>query len=306
MLKKYRGEGALLLNTLIWGGTFVIIKNALQDVSPMLFVSIRFTLAALIIFPFLFKILKKTNKAALFAGFILGVIYFLGFATQTIGLNYTTATKSAFITGTFIIFTPIFQLIIEKRMPKKGNIIGIILVLIGLMFLSSRGSSFFDIFKEIGSNFNLGDFFTLICAIFFALYIVYIDIYTKRHDFKPLVFMQIAVTGISGIIFSVLLSLTNIETIKFTFNGNLIFAVLYTALLATIITTTLQTKFQKEVSPTKAGIIFSFEPIFSAVFAFFVLSEKISNFGLLGCVFIFSGLLATELIDKKRVSYGQK
>ena len=90
---------------------------------------------------------------------ILGLLYFGGFAAQTIGLNYTSATKSAFITGTFVIFTPIFQIIIEKKLPSKGNIIGIILVAGGLIFLSSKGTHFLDIIHELGTNFNVGRLF---------------------------------------------------------------------------------------------------------------------------------------------------
>jgi drug/metabolite transporter (DMT)-like permease len=80
-------------------------------------------------------------------------------------------------------------------------------------------------------------------------------------------------------------------------NKDVIFAVIYTSLLATILTTTLQTKFQKYTTPAKAGIIFSFEPIFASVVAFFLLSEKISNFGFIGCIFIFCGLLISEVVD---------
>ena len=137
--------------------------------------------------------------------------------------------------------------------------------------------------------------------MFFALYIVYLDIESKKLDLMSLVFMQIAATGIlGGFLFALIFSLTGVEGIRFSLSYNLLFAILYTAILATILTTTLQTRFQKETTPTKASIIFSLEPIFSAVVAFFALNEKISNFRLLGCVLIFTGLLATELIKKKK------
>ena len=299
-LNKYFAEGALLLNTLIWGATFVLIKNALKDISPLLFVAIRFILAGLILLPFVKIIFKNADKKTITGGLLLGLLYFLGFSSQTIGLNYTSATKSGFITGTFVIFTPIFQFIIEKKVPKFINLLGISIVILGLIFLSSRGDSFFDIFTEIGTNFNIGDFFTLLCAAFFALYLVYLDVISKNHDYMPLVFMQIAVTGLCGIIFALILSGIGLSSFKFTLTGNILIGILYTSLLATILTTILQTKYQKVVTPTKASIIFSFEPIFAALFAFFVLSEKISNFGILGCAIIFIGLLTTELLDKNK------
>jgi drug/metabolite transporter (DMT)-like permease len=180
-----------------------------------------------------------------------------------------------------------------------------VLVFIGLILLSSTGNSFVGIFSELGNNFNVGDFLTFICAIFFALYIVYLDIISKKFNYMPLVFIQIFLTAVGGLVFIVLLSVTGVEAIRFTMNDNLIFAIAYTAILATVVTTILQTKFQKSVSPTKAAVIFSLEPIFAASIAYLVLNEKISNFGFIGCIFIFAGLLASELIDKQKSENGE-
>ena len=108
-----------MLNTLIWGATFVIIKSALEDISPLLFISVRFLFATLLLIPYGIKYLKGIDKQALIGGILLGLLYFIGFTTQTVGLNYTTATKSAFITGTFIIFTPLFQILLLKKIPEK-------------------------------------------------------------------------------------------------------------------------------------------------------------------------------------------
>ena len=301
-MKKFIGEGALILTTLVWGVTFVVIKLALTDVSPLLFVSLRFSIAAVILLPFMFGILKVSTKEALIGGFILGLLNFAGFATQTVGLNFTSATKSGFITGTFVVFTPILQLIFEKKIPRKENVFGILLVIFGLILLSSKGASIFDIFSELGENFNIGDFFTMLCAIAFAGYIVYLDIISHKIDYKLLVFVQIAVTGILGWIFTYVLAASGLEKFSFSLNGTVIFSVIYTALLATLLATTLQTKYQKYVTPTKAAIIFSLEPIFAAFFAFFIINEKISNFGFIGCIFIFTGLLVSELLGKKEVN----
>jgi drug/metabolite transporter (DMT)-like permease len=298
-MKKYLPETLLMLNTLIWGATFVIIKSALTDISPLLFISIRFLFATIILLPFAFKIFRNISKGTLLGGLLLGSLYFVGFSTQTIGLNYTTATKSAFITGTFIIFTPFFQILIERKPPSKGVIAGVFLALTGLIFLTSKGDSLLGVFSEINQNFNIGDFFTLICAIVFSLYLVYLDIISKKSDYEPLVFLQISVTGVCGILFSLLFTVWEVEKIHFNLNYNLLFAILYTSVLATVVTTTVQTMYQKFVTPSIAGIILSFEPIFAAVFAFFMLNEKISNFGLIGCLLIFCGLIISEIYKKK-------
>ena len=297
-MKKYIGEIALFSITIFWGVTFAIIKLALNDISPMVFIGIRFSLAALILLPFLLKPLLNSNIDLIKAGLFLGLLYFIGFATQTVGLQYTTATKSGFITGTFVIFIPILQLILERRAPGKGNIFGILLVIIGLILLSSKGVTVLDILNELGSNFNIGDLLTLICAIFYALYVVYIDIITKKFDYKPLIILQVLFTGIAGFVLAFLFDAAGIESIRYDFNKTVILVILYTAIFSSILATVIQTKYQKVVTPTKAGIIFSLEPIFAALFAFLIIQEEISSFGIVGCIFIFTGVLVSELYDK--------
>src|SRR5690606_16975429 len=136
-------------------------------------------------------------------------------------------------------------------------------------------------------------------AILFAFMVCFVDVLTKRHRYVPMVFMQLFITGLGGIVFALIFSAFNIEAIKLSVSSNLVFAVFYTAIFASVLATVIQLKYQKVVSPTKAGIIYSFEPIMAAVFAYFLLSEKISNFGLLGGLFIFVGLLFSELLEKK-------
>ena len=165
--------------------------------------------------------------------------------------------------------------------------------------LSSRGENVVEFLSQLGSDFNLGDFFTLICALLFAFQVVYVDVFTKKYDYLPMVFIQLLITGLGGFLLAGIFSVTGIELIKFNFSNNIIFALLYTSVFASILATIIQLKFQKNVSPTKAGIIFSIEPIFAAIFAYFLLNEKISNFGLIGCVLIFAGLIISEVLSVK-------
>lgn len=296
-MRKYTGEIALIIITTFWGVTFPIIKIALSDISPMFFISIRFTIAALLLLPFLWKPLLESNVNVIKGGLFLGFLYFVGFATQTVGLQYTTATKSGFITGTFVVFIPILQLFLERRAPSWGNIVGVLLVIIGLILLSSKGKSFIDITAELGKNFNLGDFLTLICALFYALYVVYIDIITKKYDYKALVMLQVLFTGAAGFLVTYFFDLIDVEFLRYNFNTTVILVILYTAIFSSILATFIQTKYQKTVTPTKAGIIFSLEPIFAAVFAYLIINEGLSSFGIIGCIFIFTGVLVSELLD---------
>jgi drug/metabolite transporter (DMT)-like permease len=298
-MRRFYGEAALLLITVIWGGTFAIVKNALSDISPSLFIALRFSIASLILFPFVFPQLKKINKETLIAGSILAIFFFLGFQFQTIGLNYTTATKSGFITGTFVVIIPLLQTLIEKRKPRLHNVVGVILVFIGLIFLSSRGENIVHFFEELGSDLNIGDLLTFMCAIVFAFQIVYVDIFTKKYPYMPMVFIQLFISAIGGMLAALILPSFGLEETKFTLNFNVFNAILYTSIFASIIAITIQLKYQKIVSPTKAGIIYSFEPIMAAFIAYLLLSEKITNFGLIGGAFIFAGLIVSEIFSNK-------
>lgn len=292
---KYFGEANLVFITLIWAGTFTLIKTALDYTSPMLFVGIRFGTATLLMLPFVYKKIIGLDKTAYKEGFILGFLFFAGFALQTLGLEFTTATKSAFITGTFVVFTPVFQTIIEKKFPKPINIVSIALVFIGIVILSSKGDSYIDILYEVGSSFNLGDFLTLLCAIAFSIYMVYMDVVSPKHDVVYLTFAQLFTTSVLAFGFAQLMSWSEIQEIYFTYDHELLGSVLYTAVLASIVATGLQTKYQRVVTPTKAGLLFSMEPIFAAIIAYLVLHETISVLGLTGSIFIFGGLVISEV-----------
>lgn len=294
---KFLGEGALLLMTILWGGTFVIVKESLNDISTMLFVALRFGLAGSILFLILFFKKQKIVNESILPGIFLGTLLFLGFFTQTVGLKFTSATKSGFITGSLVVMVPLFQTLIEKKFPTRGAQIGTVLVFIGILFLSNGGSSINNFLGELGANFNFGDGMTLACAVFYALHVVYIDIISSKHDYWILLTTQIVTVAFFSLITSFFLAGFSIEPLHISFSSYLIFGIIYTAICATLITIGLQTKFQRVVSPTKAGIIYSFEPIFAAIFAFFLLNEKITNFGLVGSTLIFLGLISSEVID---------
>lgn len=295
-LQKYKGELILLLITLFWSATFVIVKESLVDVSSMLFVGFRFLIAGLILLPIVIRKNIEWKDVNLKLPIVLGILLFLGFATQTIGLRYTSATKSAFLTGSAVIIIPILQTIIERKKPKIGSVVGVIIVLLGILLLSG-GNSFFTLLEDLSANFNFGDWITLLCAIFFALYVVYLDVISNQYNFWLLLIIQIGVTTLLAFIFAFVFDVTNFEAIKLEFSPQLGFGIMYTAIFATLATTALQTKYQKLVTPTKAGIVYSFEPIFAAVIAYLAIGERITTFGLIGASLIFMGLIISEVFD---------
>lgn len=296
-LQKYKGELILLLITLFWSATFVIVKESLADVSSMLFVGFRFLIAGLILLPIVIRKKIGWKNINLKLPIVLGLLLFLGFASQTIGLRYTSATKSAFLTGSAVIIIPILQTIIEKRKPKIGSVVGVIIVLLGILLLSG-GNSFVTLLEDLAANFNFGDGMTLLCAFFFALYVVYLDVLSNQYNFWLLLIIQIGVTTLLAFSFAFIFDASNFEAMKFEFSPQLGFGIMYTAIFATLATTALQTKYQKLVTPTKAGIVYSFEPIFAAVIAYLAIGERITTFGLIGASLIFIGLIISEVFDE--------
>ncbi|MGA9406962.1 MAG: DMT family transporter, partial [Bacteroidota bacterium] len=259
-----------------------VMKLGFADISPFLFVAIRFTLGSiifgLIFFPHLRSIRRSTIRKGAFLGALLGI----GLVLQTYGLEITTASKSAFITGMMVVFTPVAQVFVGRRVPKPENVIGVVVVTAGLYFLTSPG----------GSGFNLGDALTLVGAFLFGFYIVYLDIYSKEEELFPLAFLQIVTTAVCGWI------LVPFETPQIHFTWNLLRLFFYTALLATVITTYTQTRFQKDTTPTRAGILFTLEPVIAAVLAYFVLGEILGMLGIVGALLIVTGILISEFSDK--------
>jgi len=289
MTPRKKAELALLGTTFIWGGTFVIMKLGFADVSPFLFVAIRFTLGSMIFAAFFPSRLRSIRRSTLRRGIVLSILLGVGLVLQTYGLQITTASKSAFITGMMVVFTPMAQMLIERRVPKLGNIVGVVIVSGGLYFLTSPS----------GSGFNLGDLLTLIGAFLFGFYIVYLDIFSKEEELLPLAFLQIAITAVLGWM------LVPFEAPQLHLTWNLARLLFYTAFLSTVVTTYVQTRFQKDTTPTRAGILFTLEPVISAVLAYFLLGEILGMLGVFGALLIVVGILVSELSDNfiKRIHW---
>jgi drug/metabolite transporter (DMT)-like permease len=280
--KKTRAELALLGTTLIWGGTFAAQKIGLRDISPLLLISSRFVVAAVFIFALFRNAIFPLPKSAIIKGSTLGIFLFLGFAVQTIGLNYTTASKSAFITSMMVVFVPLLQFIIEKRSPNLGNVFGVGIVSTGLWFLTSPA----------GATFTIGDALTLVCALLFAVYIVYLDVISHEMNPLQLTFLQTATTAALS-----LAGLALFEHPHVSFSPRLLGTLAYLTFFATVLTTYIQTRFQKDTTPTKAAIIFTIEPVIATLIAYALLSEELGALGILGGGLIILGVLLSEFSD---------
>ncbi len=285
-------ESYLVLCTLIWGGTFTMTIFGLRDTSPSVFLGLRFGIASCVFFPFVWKEFRN-GKIWYPGAFWLGVFLYLGFACETLGLKTTNATKSSFLIGTLVVITPFLEAIFKRKMPAKGNLWGAAVVFTGicLIFLGEVG-------MEGSLTITSGDWITLGGAFFFSLYIIQMDRVGIEIPIRVSIFYQSFVAGFFALVSVIGLHFTGIEEAKINPNMRLIPGVLYNALLASVLTTFLQTKFQHYVSPTRVGIIFSLEPVFSSIIAFLLLGETSGPIRIAGCTIVFGGLLLAELIGK--------
>jgi drug/metabolite transporter (DMT)-like permease len=279
MTERSRAEGILLFCTLIWGGTFIVTKGGLNNISPVLLTAIRYESASLIFISLAHKSLRNISLSTMRYGLALGVLLFCGISAQTIGLQYTTASKSSFITAMSVVLTPIFQIWIERRAPKAGNWLGIAFVTIGLFFLTSPA----------GGAFNRGDAWTLFCAVLFAVYIVLIDLFSKKSPPAQLAAIQMIGTAILagfGCLF---------ENSYWHFTFPLIGAIAYLALPATVFTLWAHTHYQRWSTPARAAVIFTLEPLIASLMAYSLAGEQLHLTGWIGGGIILAGLLISEL-----------
>ncbi len=280
MSKQLKADLSLLAVTLVWGSSFVLTKNALDHLSTFNFLAIRFILAALISGIIFYKNIIQADKNTIKYGILIGAILFTGYALQTTGLNYTSASKSGFITGFSVVIVPILSAYLLKIKPPKSAVIGVVFAIIGLGFLTLDSSL----------SLNIGDLYTLIASLMFALHIITVGKYTGEVDSIVMAIVQIGVVGILSLFFSFATEKPIIPT------GTEIWLPLFIlAILCTSGAFIVQNVMQKFTTPTHTALIYSGEPVFSAIFAYFVAGELLTSKAIWGCGLILAGMVISEL-----------
>lgn len=284
--RRLQAEGVLLFCTLIWGGTYIAIKVDLEFLSPLTLLAARFGVSTVLLGILAFSSVSRLQPNTVGHGVLLGLFMFAGFAFQTGGLEITSASKSGFITGLFVVVTPLVYWLLRNRRPDTGNYVGILLVLIGLYLLTFRGTS----------GFNRGDTLSLFSALSFGLYIAFLNEFAEQDDLLPLVFLQLATAAFLSAIGALLFE----HGLRPRPGGFGWLSLLYLILPGTLLMIFLQTRFQKETSPVRAAVIYSLEPVFSALFAYFLLNERIGFSGIAGGSFMVTGVIVSEIWSKTR------
>jgi drug/metabolite transporter (DMT)-like permease len=282
--RSLKAHVLLVLVTFAWGATFVLIKNALAQVSPLVFNSFRMAVAAgALLFIFRKAIPKLTRKSAM-GGMAMGVFLFLGYAFQTSGLRLTTPSKSAFITGLAVVLVPIVVSVTGRRVPGRWTMLGILAALSGLYLMTIPAGEGFSL-----ATINRGDLLTLACAISFAMHIYVTGHMTQQHGFEPVSVMQVATAA-------VLMTLAiPLETPRLTLSGPVIFAILFTGLICTAAAFSIQAWAQQFTPPTHTALIFALEPVFAAMTSYLLVGERLGTRGTIGAILILGGILISEL-----------
>jgi drug/metabolite transporter (DMT)-like permease len=281
--KTLKADLSLLLVAAIWGSTFVIVKNATADMPTFTFLAIRFAIAALALALLRRRLEVWKNPKLWIDGFFIGIFLFLGYVLQTLGLQHTSAAKTGFITGLYVVIVPIIVAFAEKKVPNKATIMGIIIATFGLGLLSLDGLSI-----------SQGDFLVLLCAFAFAAHIYVVSILSKKYD-------SIAITTIQLLTVSFLsfISMFFFETnATITWSSNVYLGLLLTAIPATSIAFWMQNNYQKYTTPTHTALIFASEPVFAYIFAFALAGEILTIQYTIGAILILGGILLAELSPK--------
>lgn len=287
MNRRLKADLALAFATVIWGATFVVVKEALNHASVFAFMAVRFALATVVMAGIYARSMRHFTRRDLWAGVQIGFFMFAGYAFQTLGLRLTSPSKAGFITGFSVVLVPLLMTVLWGRKSNAWVWGGALAALVGLYYLSVPTEGF--------AALNQGDLLVLGCAVVFAFHIIFVGLYSPNHSVAALSLIQVATTGVLSLAALPLLFATGWEPPRLVWTASLVWAVLITAIGATAIAFTVQVWAQKYTTATHTAILFSLEPVFAALTSYIVLSERLSSRALFGAALILAGIVLAEL-----------
>ena len=270
----------LLLVALIWGSTFVMVKDAVTDYPVFPFLTLRFGFATVGLLLIGGKRLRTLGWRGVGAGVLIGLFLFAGYAFQTVGLRSTTASKAGFITGLSVVIVPILSTVLLRRIPSFSAVIGVCLATVGLGLLTLDG----------GLYIARGDLIVLGCAVSFALHIVTVSAYAPDTDPLALTIIQIITVAILSALASGVTSAPWPAPTASTW-----FAAGFTGVLATAVAFAVQTAVQRFTTPTHTALIFAAEPVFAAIFGILLAGDSLTGRAVAGGTLIVAGTMASEI-----------
>lgn len=298
-MKRWHANTLLLIAGAIWGMGFVAQASAMDSIGPYLFIALRFIVASLVILPF--TVLESRRQAVAVQGVpssagaelkvgdyikfvVIGLCLFAGMATQQVGLLTTSVTNSGFLTGLYVVFTPLLGVLLYRSKPHPVTWVAALLSLSGIYFLSGGALG----------QLVTGDILTIFSALFWGLQVVLIARFVGETG-RPLALSQIqfSITALLALLVALM-----IEPIEWDSILAAAPQVLYAGIFASGFAFTIQVIGQRYTSAPQAAIFLSAEAPFAALFAFLFLSEKISAIGFVGCALILAAMLTVELVPQ--------
>ena len=286
-LRLSKAECVLVLITMVWGGTFLLVQHAMTVSGPMFFVGLRFAAAAAIVALFSWRTLRDLSLLEFKAGAFIGVAIMLGYGLQTVGLQSIPSSQSAFITALYVPFVPLLQWLVLGRRPGLMPSIGIMLAFTGLMLLSGPAGA--------SLHFSPGEIATLISAIAIAAEIILISNFAGQVDVKRVTVVQLAVTSL----LSFLMVVPTQEPIP-DFSWLLLCSALGLGMASAAIQVAMNWA-QKSVSPTRATLIYAGEPVWAGIVGR-IAGERLPAIALLGAGLIVAAVIVSELKTKGKAA----
>lgn len=283
---RLRADAVLILVTVVWGSSFIVVKNVVSEAPPLAFLFFRFLLAAALAGALAMR--RPRTAGLLRDGLVIGGLLAAGMSMQVIGQVETSASKAAFLTGISVVLTPFAAFARTRSLPSIENGAGFSLAAIGFFLLT---------FPAEGGPINRGDLLVFGCAVLFAFYIVEMSLRTARHDALALTAVQLVVVAVAAGILAAVgrLAAWPLESRPLVWEGTFLQGVLYLGTIGTVGTFLSQTWAQRHMSATHAAIIFALEPVWAALFAAWFLGERLGTGGYWGGALVLAGIVVSEI-----------
>lgn len=282
----WRGRLAVVAAAFVFGSTFVVVQDAVEDLTPAAFLALRFAVAAIVLVPFVARDRPPPNPAPgrgglLAAGVLSGSVLAAGYLFQTAGLQFTTATNSAFITGLLVAFTPLLAAVFLHRPVTPTTLAGVVIAIGGLFALTGGLDSL-----------GRGDVLTIGCAIAFAGHVIVLDIYSPRFGLAAYTAVQMAVVAL---LCGALIPFTGVGT----FSTTAVLAVVFTGIAASAVAFFLQAYGQRYVGPSRTALLLLMEPVFAGILGYIV-GDRLGVGGVIGALLILAGTGIAEIGAMRR------
>lgn len=285
---RLRADLALAFATFLWGSTFVVVKSSLDHASVFLFLALRFTFAGAIMALWRPHVFRSLDREQIFAGMRLGFFMFGGYAFQTAGLKYTSASNSGFVTGSSVVLVPLLFALFWGHRLTAWVYSGTLAAGFGLYYLT--------IPAEGVARLNRGDVLTFVAAASYAVHIILVSEYTRQHSATALSVLQVIACAAMAWLMTGIASAIRWQPVKFEPTWSLLFGVTVCAIFATAAAFSIQLWAQQYTTPSHAAILFTLEPVFAVLTSYVFLGERLAARALFGAAFVLAGILIAELL----------